>query len=67
MVTIHGHIWKHGEKFIEISTNIPVIGSLIREIDVEMCRNLRKQTDFLLSKTNTWHNYRPLCVGGVNA
>ena len=29
------------------------IGSLIREMDVNIFRNLRKQTDFLLSKTDS--------------
>ena len=26
----HDHIWNHCEKYIEISTNMPAIGSLIR-------------------------------------
>ena len=32
----HNHIWNHHEKYIEISTNIPGIGSLIHEIAVKM-------------------------------
>ena len=30
------YIWNHREKCIQISTNMPGIGSLIREIDVKM-------------------------------
>ena len=40
----HNHIWNHHETYIEISTNMPGIGSVI-------LRNVRKQTQ-LLSKTN---------------
>ena len=35
-------IWNHHEKYIQKSTNMPGIGSLIREIDVnksEICEN----------------------------
>ena len=32
----HDHIWNHHDKNIEISTNIPVIGSLIREIAIKI-------------------------------
>ena len=35
-VEFHGHIWNHHEKYIQISTNIPGIGSVIREIDVKI-------------------------------
>ena len=28
----HDHIWNHNEKYIQISTNMPGIGSLICEI-----------------------------------
>ena len=31
----HGHIWNHHEKCIHLSTNMPGIGSLIREIDIK--------------------------------
>ena len=35
MVEFHDHIiWNHREKYIQKSTNMPGIGSLIREIDV---------------------------------
>ena len=37
-------IWNHYEKYIEISTNIPGIGSIIREIAIKMSINVRKQT-----------------------
>ena len=33
ILELHDHIWNHNEKCIEISTNMPGIGSLIREID----------------------------------
>ena len=36
IVEFHDHIWNHHEKYIQISTNMPGIGSLIREIDVEI-------------------------------
>ena len=29
----HDHTWNHHEKYIQKSTNMPGIGSLIREID----------------------------------
>ena len=32
----HDHIWNHHEKYIQISINMPGIGSLIREIDVNI-------------------------------
>ena len=32
----HNHIWNRHEKCIEISTNMPGIGSLIREIAVQI-------------------------------
>ena len=34
MMEFHDHIWNHHEECIQISTNMPGIGSLIREIDV---------------------------------
>ena len=36
IVEFHDHIWNHNEKCIQISTNMPGIGSLIREIAVEI-------------------------------
>ena len=36
IVEFHDQIWNHNEKWIQISTNMPGIGSLIREIAVEM-------------------------------
>ena len=35
-VEFHDHIWNHNEKCIQISTNMPGISSLFREIAVEM-------------------------------
>ena len=35
IVEFHDHIWNHHEKYIEISTNMPGFGSLIREIAVK--------------------------------
>ena len=46
IVGFHDHIWNHHEKCIQISTNMPGIGSLIREIDVKTVKNLIKQTYF---------------------
>ena len=40
IVQCHHHIWNHHEKYIEISTNIPVIGSLICEITVKVSENM---------------------------
>ena len=34
IVEFHDHIWNHHEKCIQRSTNMPGIGSLIREIDI---------------------------------
>ena len=37
IVKFHDRIWNHHEKYIEISTNMPVVvGSLIRERDVKI-------------------------------
>ena len=45
MSTFLDHIWNHHEKCIQISTNMPRIDSLIREIDVKISESLeRKQT-----------------------
>ena len=36
ILEFHDHIWSHHVKYIERSTNIPVIGSLILEIAVKI-------------------------------
>ena len=36
IVEFYDHIWNHNEKRIQISTNMPGIGSLIPEIDVDI-------------------------------
>ena len=36
IVEFHDHIWNHHEKYIQISTHMPGIGSLIRETDVDI-------------------------------
>ena len=36
IVKFHGHIWNHNENCIQISTNMPGIGSLIRQIAVNI-------------------------------
>ena len=36
IVLFHDHIWSHHEKYIQINTNMPVIGSQIREIGVKI-------------------------------
>ena len=43
IVECHDHIWNRHEKYIEISTNMPGIGSVIHELAVKISRNLRKQ------------------------
>ena len=42
----HDHIWNHHEKWIRISTNKPGVGSLIREIVVNISEIMRKETQF---------------------
>ena len=46
IVEFHNHIWNHHEKCIQISTNMPGIGSLIREIDVKFKENMKKHKYF---------------------
>ena len=36
IVEFHDHIWNHHEKCIQKSTNMPGIGSIIREIAVKI-------------------------------
>ena len=36
ILEFHDHIWNNHEKYIEISTNMPVIGSLIRKLTLEV-------------------------------
>ena len=42
----HDHIWNHNVKCIQISTNMPCIGSLIREIAVKMSEMLEIKINF---------------------
>ena len=42
-VEFYDHVWNHHEKYIEINTNIPGIGSLIHEIAVTISET---QTQF---------------------
>ena len=51
ILEFHDHIWNHYEKYIEISTNISVIGSLICKIAVKF-KKFEKTNTILLSKTN---------------
>ena len=45
IVDFHYHIRNHHEKCIQLSTNMPGIGSVIREIDVNISEMFeRKQT-----------------------
>ena len=46
ILEFHDHIWYHHEKWIQISTNMPGIGSLIREIRVKISENLREEKYF---------------------
>ena len=50
IVEFHHHMWNHNEKCIQISTNMPGIGSLIREIAVEVSE-IWETKQILLSKT----------------
>ena len=46
-VELHGHIWNHHEKWIQISTNIPSFGLVICEIGFEFYEN---NNDFYMIK-----------------
>ena len=47
IVKLHEYIWNHHEKCIQKSTNMPGIGSIIREIDLE--KEFEKEKRLLLS------------------
>ena len=47
------YIWNPYEKCIQRSPNMPGIGSLIREIDIKIVRNLIKANKLLFSKTSS--------------
>ena len=47
------YIWNPYKKCNQKSPNMPGIGSLIREIDVKIVRNLIKANILLLSKTRS--------------
>ena len=47
------YIWKPYEKCIQKSPNMPGIGSLIRETDVRIVRNLMKANKLLFSNTSS--------------
>ena len=42
ILEFHDHIWNYHEKYIQISTNIPGIGSLICKIDVKYFRHAKR-------------------------
>ena len=44
----HDHIGNHYEKYIEISTNMPVIDSLIHEITVQIAEMWERNTILLI-------------------
>ena len=46
ILEFHGHIWNHHEKYIQQSTNMPGIGSLIREIDITISGIRERKTHF---------------------
>ena len=46
--------WNHHEKCIEISTNMPSTGLVIREIDVDICANWENNNCFC-----AWLKQRP--------
>ena len=43
------YIWNHRDKCIQMSTNMSGIRSSIREIDVKISENFRKETGFFCS------------------
>ena len=53
ILEMHDHIWNHHEKCIQISTNLMVFGSLIREIDVKMSDIGESKIDFCSVKPET--------------
>ena len=46
MLEFHDHIWNHHEKCIQISTNMPGIGSANREVAVKMLETPESKHDF---------------------
>ena len=56
--TVIAHVSLHIKKGIKISTNIPGIGSLISEIDVDISEMYKKTKPFLISKTNAGVYYK---------
>ena len=46
MMEFHYHIWNRHEKCIEISTNMPGIGSVNREIAVRISKMSESKDDF---------------------
>ena len=50
------HIWNHHDKYIQMSTNMPGIGSLIREIDVKMSK-FEKATNAKVLNMNRYPRY----------
>ena len=51
ILEFRNHIWNHHEKCIQISTNMPGIGSLIREIHIQISEFERAKI-LVLGKTN---------------
>ena len=47
------HIWTHHEKYIQMSTNMPGIGLVIRKIAIEMLTTLRNQKQFCMVQLMT--------------
>ena len=53
IIEFQNYIWNHHGKCIQISTNMPGIGLVVREIAFEFGIILRKQTRFcFISETN---------------
>ena len=46
IVEFHDHIWNHYEKYIEIGTNMPGIGSIIRELAVKISEIWESKNNF---------------------
>ena len=59
ILEFHGHIWNHHDKCIQQGTNMPGIGSLIREIDINISEILESKHNLCsVLKTNTRLNLR---------
>ena len=52
MIELRYYIWNHRVKYMRMSTNMPGIGSVIRELTFKFVINLRKQKRFSMMIEN---------------